>query len=45
MCVRVHMSTLPKEGGVRSPVPGVTDIWRPRGDWGYQEPSLSLLQE
>lgn len=44
MCGHVHMSTLPTEEGVRSPVAGVPEIWRPR-DWGYQEPSSSLLQE
>lgn len=44
MCAHVHMSTLPKEEGVRSPVTGVTEIWRPC-DWGYWEPSSSLLQE
>ena len=44
MCAHVHMSTLHKEEGVRSPVTGVTEIWRPR-DWRYREPSSSLLQE
>lgn len=46
MCVCVHTSALATEARRASQIPleGIKEIWGPL-DWGYWEPSSSLMQE